>query len=466
MSDETALSLPPSRSWLRERAIRATRLRLKRVEIETHRIKAELARLESANESDIADELTQELRFESGGLGESMLLTHPLAAPKTSPLHSSRSSAVSESIGASIVPPINSIPKPPRNGKTIAIRPRTIKPRKSRSNAIWTSVALHAFALLILAPMTFVIATHDSIPLFASMFPPASSEVDFAGTAPIELVSFDEPFVSDENFDALPEFAESVAAELGDLGSPLSDEIAATAGELNSLPTDVGTLMAGGGEPGLGRSRGAAGEESRLGRTSFFGTPAHANRVVFLVDNSASMKQGRMETTLFELARSVEALGEKQEFYVVFYSDQAYPMMYPNSVMQPLSATRENKQRLYAWLQTVELCVGGALLKAVEFADSLQPEVVYLLSDGDITGTKTMEILSQASDRKFAIHTLGMGVKKPQDAQNLARIAQANRGTFQMVGALPAAVQSAKARPLRSNPFQVAWGQGSFAGGR
>ena len=180
--------------------------------------------------------------------------------------------------------------------------------------------------------------------------------------------------------------------------------------------------------------------------------------MVFLVDNSASMKQGRMETTLFELARSVEQLGEKQEFYVVFYSDQAYPMFYPHPEMKAVAATRENKQRLYQWLQTVELCVGGALLKAVDLAESLEPQVVYMLSDGDISGTKTMEQLTQTHDRKFAIHTLGMGVKKPQDAQNLAWIAQANRGTFQMVGTLPAAVQMAKARPIRSNKWGVAWG--------
>ena len=233
---------------------------------------------------------------------------------------------------------------------------------------------------------------------------------------------------------------------------------------MSALPTDVGTLMAGGGnngnDPAIGGGRrGAASDEARLGKTSFFGTPAQANRIVFLVDNSGSMKQGRMETTVFELARSVEAMGEKQEFYVAFYSDQAYPMFYPASVMQPLAATRENKQRLYRWLPTVELCTGGALLKAMDLAESLQPDVVFILSDGNITGTRTMERLATPNDRPFAIHTLGMGVAKPRDAQNLAAIAQANRGTFQMVRPLPAAVQSAKSRPIRSNGAGVGWGE-------
>ena len=74
----------------------------------------------------------------------------------------------------------------------------------------------------------------------------------------------------------------------------------------------------------------------------------------------------------------------------MFYSDQAYPMFYPQSVMEPLAATRENKDKLFAWLRTVELCSGGALLKAVEIAESLQPHAVYVLSDGDITSSRTL----------------------------------------------------------------------------
>ena len=46
----------------REQAIEATRRRLRRLEIETHRIKAELARLEADYEDDVADRLSRKLR--------------------------------------------------------------------------------------------------------------------------------------------------------------------------------------------------------------------------------------------------------------------------------------------------------------------------------------------------------------------------------------------------------------------
>ncbi len=455
------------RSWRRERALRATRQRLAQLEIETHWIKADLARLESENESELAVELTHEL-----GLA-GVAAPRPLEREVTPPRPRSSAARVDFSAGRrashpprEVVPPGVAVERAMTGARSPTIRPMDRR-RKKASPAWLASVGVHLAVLLLLAPMSYVMLSNEPTPLFASMFEVESPNLDESGATPIELVSFESFEVPAEEASDAAALAESFTEEFSPVESEWNSESTANLGQLNTLPTDVGTLMAGGGRGrdraagSRGGGRGAAGDEARLGLTNFFGTPARANRVVFLVDNSGSMKQGRMETTLFELARSVEALGEKQEFYVVFYSDQAYPMLYPASVMTPLAATRENKQRLYAWLQTVELCSGGALLKAIELAESLEPHVVYILSDGDISGTKTMEQLAQPSSRKFAIHTLGMGVKKPQDAQNLLAIAEANHGTFQMVRPLPAAVQMAKARPIRSNSFGVAWGTGT-----
>lgn len=467
MIDDAISPTRTSRTWRRERAIRATRARVKQLEIEAHWIKADLARLEAENETDLAEELTQELELDGVALG----------SPAARDFSPTRSAAAAQTLQVApnrrVAPPRFAAPqiadanpaKP--QGRASSIKPIAQRRRKKKPSRAWlASLGVHALVLLLLAPMTYVIVTHEQLPLFASMFDFEGPETDEPGAAPIELVSFEEFEMQNAAEDAAPDLAEGIDTAIVPAEAELGGEVATNFGQLDTLPTDVGTLMAGGGSGetrapgGGGGGRGAAGDDARLGRTNFFGTPARANRVVFLVDNSASMKQGRMETTLFELARSIEQLGEKQEFYVVFYSDQAYPMFYPHPEMKALAATRENKQRLYQWLQTVELCIGGALLKAVDMAESLDPQVVYMLSDGDISGTKTMEQLTQTHDRKFAMHTLGMGVKKPQDAQNLAWIAQANRGTFQMVGTLPAAVQMAKARPLRSNKWGVAWGGG------
>lgn len=472
----------------RERALRETRLQLHQLQIEVHRVKADLARLECENESALAQDLASDLHAvhwdapatEPAGTPRNTTNATPVAAAAPAPrpavervtFPAPRDRRENGKLPHQSAPLITTTTSKTAPAAATSTRRATGKQsprrRSKKSSPAWVaSLALHALVLLAIAPLSYVIITQEKLPLFASIFGPEEFTVEDPGNAPIELVSY-------ENFEAPSDVVDAVAdlpamnADFGPLENELTSEAASSFGQLNTLPTDVGTLLAGGGGGGSGRGlgggggRGAAGEKGSLGEANFFGTPARANRVVFLVDNSGSMKQGRMETTLLELARSVESLGDKQEFYVVFYSDQAYPMFYPASEMQAVPATRANKERFFQWLQTVELCVGGALLKAVEIAESLDPQVVYVLSDGNITSARTLTELTRPGARKFTLHTLGMGVAKPQDAQNLAAIAAAHRGAFQMVRPLPAAVQMAKARPIRSNTFGVAWGAGSL----
>jgi hypothetical protein len=484
MLDESSSGGSDRSQWIAQK-LRSVREYLQRVEIDVHQLKASVAQLEATNEAGIADELsaklhgveatadTQAAKIEPSNLesmprrktaiGEQSRFAATNEKEKPAPQRSAVTSAVASAATITAAKQNPSKPSAPFHSSAAQSKPR--KKRRKVSSAWSLSLALHAGILMVLAPMTFVMVTQDRIPLFASMFE-TSSELDTPGMAPVELVSFEEFEVASDVVEQTAAIAETFDSDFTPLDSAPGGEVAESLGQLNTMPTDVGTLMAGGGGgkagPLGGGRRGAAGDEARLGMTSFFGSQAKANRVVFLVDNSGSMKHGRMETTLFELARSIESLSKEQEFYVVFYSDRAYPMLYPNSEMKPLAATPENKQKLFAWLQTVELCSGGALLKAVDIAESLDPHVVYVLSDGDITSSNTLSRLTTAGNRTFAIHTLGMGVAKPQDAQNLLAIAQANRGTFQMVRPLPAAVQMAKARPIRSNGFGVSWGEAAL----
>jgi von Willebrand factor type A domain-containing protein len=200
---------------------------------------------------------------------------------------------------------------------------------------------------------------------------------------------------------------------------------------------------------------GKPGRRPKVNTASFFGIEAVGDRFVFLVDNSGSMKQGRMETTVMELPQSVGAMTKDQSFYIVFYSDEAYPMFYPQNEMHFVAATPDNKQKLIPWLQTLELCSRGKLVETIELAASLHPNTVFILSDGDINSPRTMQRMPEANDWQFVIHTLGTGVKKPAHADNLTAIAQAHHGTFRMVQALSAAVQIANS--IRSRAIQPAW---------
>ena len=83
-------------------------------------------------------------------------------------------------------------------------------------------------------------------------------------------------------------------AQLGAGSQPLGDM-----GQLDALPSELGTLMAGAGSPGSGKAGG-------VGDAVFFGTRSKGDRFVFVVDNSSSMKGGRLGAAIAELVKTVE----------------------------------------------------------------------------------------------------------------------------------------------------------------
>jgi hypothetical protein len=176
------------------------------------------------------------------------------------------------------------------------------------------------------------------------------------------------------------------------------------------------------------------------GSAVFFGARSQGNRFVYVVDNSSSMKDGRFEFAVAELVKSVEALTPRQSFYVIFVSDQPYPMFYPMPERDLLPATAANKKRLAAWLPKAILASGKnrELIKAMDLAASLRPHAVFLLWDGDMKYSDkvrmdVMNHLTRPNQWNFAVHTLGLGITSLDAEYNLTAIAQAHGGTYRRI---------------------------------
>ncbi len=317
------------------------------------------------------------------------------------------------------------------------------------------SFTLHGAVVVIMGLLTFVTLNREPPTLIATSFDgPEILETDVS-SIDVDQVTFDE--LSVEPVSAELPLDDTVLDSL-ELAELLTDATPSTTPGFADLVPDVGSLLSGAGastgsESGGGRKGGGDGAG---GSATFFGAEARGDRFAFVVDNSGSMQRGRLETTLMELGRSVSSLQPDQYFYVVFYSDQAYPMFFPEPADKMLPATRENQQRLVQWLGAVEMCTGGNLADAMDLVVPLKPSAVYLLSDG-VMGqpnqpkTLAMRMMTEANDWPFVIHTLGMGVPNAFAANNLLEIAQAHRGAFAPVTVHPAAVQQAKLRPIRYN---------------
>ncbi|QDT09729.1 vWA domain-containing protein [Planctomycetes bacterium K23_9] len=206
------------------------------------------------------------------------------------------------------------------------------------------------------------------------------------------------------------------------------------------------------------KTNGKAMEVPKKTASAVFGTKQAANDYIFVIDNSNSMSRGRFETALHELMIAVNGLNKKQRFYVIFYSDCAYPMMYPNSVTQMAYATNSNKQRLFLWLNTVQLCLKTNGKEAIEAAFKMDPDVIYVLGDGAFTDKASRHFASQPRGRTI-LNTRGMQVA-PNLAKSFEALAKAHGGDYKDVGVLPAAAARAKAFPIpRNNKRNGVWGR-------
>ncbi len=184
-------------------------------------------------------------------------------------------------------------------------------------------------------------------------------------------------------------------------------------------------------------------------KPTFFGSKVSAVDYVFVIDNSNSMTKGRFETALDELLKAVAELTARQRFYVIFYSDTAYPLFHPKPAMDLVNATSRNKQRLKSWLETVQLCLKTNGREAIAAAFALNPDVIFVLGDGAFTD-KASSFFASRPQKRVPLHTLGMEVK-PKDAVGFQKLAKSNGGTYKDVGVAEGAVAIAKRFPRQRN---------------
>ncbi len=174
----------------------------------------------------------------------------------------------------------------------------------------------------------------------------------------------------------------------------------------------------------------------------FFGVQASGDRFVFLIDCSVTMSVGtKWMEVMRQLTTAVEALGEDQWFYVIFFSEESQRMFNTNAP-EPhcLPATPQNVERLRRWLLTIKTGMSTQPAKSVKFALTLEPDAIYLLSDGEYDRhDPTLDLLSReqlnrAKDnkRQVVVHTLSFlnSNLAARDKKKLQDIARQNGGRY------------------------------------
>lgn len=178
--------------------------------------------------------------------------------------------------------------------------------------------------------------------------------------------------------------------------------------------------------------------EAYKSKAKFFNVGAEGNRFVFVIDASGSMVEGnRWQMAVRELLKAVEALEEDQEFFVFLYSSGTSPMfdMKPRDIKLH-AATPENYNKLYQWMES-RFPLGSTLPRsAMKMAIDLNPDAIYLLSDGEIQDDTYEFLLNYNKPRerpdrspsKIPIHTIALDFSL--GGFYLRNIADSNNGKF------------------------------------
>jgi hypothetical protein len=137
----------------------------------------------------------------------------------------------------------------------------------------------------------------------------------------------------------------------------------------------------------------------------FFGIGGYGQTFVYVVDCSGSMSErNKFQRAIYELLHSIEQLASDQRYFVIFYSDAAYPM----DADEPVLATEDEFARTRRWVSYVEPQGGTNPLPALLFALSLRPDAIYFLSDGKFDPVTLQELRSQNRPRskRIPIHAI------------------------------------------------------------
>ena len=172
-------------------------------------------------------------------------------------------------------------------------------------------------------------------------------------------------------------------------------------------------------------------------RASFFGAQAEGNRFVFVIDSSGSMRGPRWEALCKELIRALQSLSPDQDFFVISFDSMAHPMF---GIAPPkgkfLKAVKKNVEQVQNWLRSIKHGKRTFPASAVGIAMKLEPDAIFLLSDGEINDStvEDLRVWNRKQDvdgnvvALVPIHTVLL--HSPIGFATLEAIARENGGTF------------------------------------
>lgn len=290
-----------------------------------------------------------------------------------------------------------------------------------------TSIVTHSAILCLLAAIVIAARPTEIVSPLNAIFAVEEADgggLDF-GNAEVEIE------LPNESASPMPDMAVSAALPVTVL--PESSVAMASLPSVKSAASE----STGGAKRGSGSSNGTKGsgggaEESHTkdkGSVSFFGKEVQANTVAFVIDASKSMSGMRFQRAKLELVNALGKLQPEQRFFVVFYTNETYPMFFPDNTIELIEASQRNLGRVFNWIEQSQVQGGTQPQVAIAMTLKLKPDVVFFLSDGDIP-FETQGIVKY-HNAGSAVHTIAFG--SDVGAKIMRQIALRNDGEYRFI---------------------------------
>ena len=160
----------------------------------------------------------------------------------------------------------------------------------------------------------------------------------------------------------------------------------------------------------------------------FFGLPwDKCRRIVYVLDRSGSMTDS-IDFVKAEVKRSIGQLPEEAQFNVIFFSSGPPIAMQDRQLAR---ATVRDKASAFEFVDGVDARGETDPSDALKRAFALNPELIYLLTDGELDGAVADLVGHLNLRRKVTLHAVAFVY--PHSEQVLKQIARENGGRYRFV---------------------------------
>jgi hypothetical protein len=287
--------------------------------------------------------------------------------------------------------------------------------RSGPSMAVLASLVVHLALLLVLALWVRQASLSDGALLLTV------SQGESADSGLLELASFEilpqsEPEAAPEQALVEPQLQIDYAME--PLFGPPSDAGSSIASLLSMNPGDAAATLS---------------SASAKSGAAYFGSYAEGRRFVYVLDSSRSMRGDRWTYACNQLLDSLKSLSPEQEFFIICFDLQTTYLFNRRPDKLEYQVPGETMvAQVQRWLRGRTLGKATMPSEALQAALMMEPDAVFLLSDGELQDN-SLWMLRQLNSkrsmyRQIPIHTIHLF--SPDGRETLEMIAMENGGTF------------------------------------